>query len=954
MVVQQRPLVIADVLIRLDQRQRTIGHLNEVAAFVEGPRSLQGGELRDTEVVTTAVEVRIDKARITRDVVGGVTRRIGQQREQRPERISSDHQPVQYCQVVGVVVQQLGRRVTIVREAARREQAGLDEVQRGRVIIVQPEERAVLVDDIVAQHRIGEGQPVRLNVRCDVSHELCHLRAVQPRHDTRGLRRGQRFAHCIGGIGQVERQRRSGRGVVVGHRVVADNHPQGVLDGDTTAGQARGVVVNHIVGDQHVVPGIDRIQAAGDIHAVGLMDADTAAVARTGEVAADEVGVDGDGARAGAQQKPGDRLWRQARLAADEDAAAVNRVGLGERLVEVNDVIFYLSPVRPTQVADAGTVALAVVAADPVLLDPVLICTRVQGDTGTRAAEGIAVLGDVVVVDTDPIIHRVGVVQSANLIDESRMADPDAAAVEAGVGGEAVVADIEELIIAVGHNSTALAGADDGEAVDTRTAVLRTAEAVKPDSLAGDENTRTLLGSEIRRTQCREAYCAQLLARQQIDVAVTYQQVDLGTPGLDLLGRHLAGVEGHGPRAPALEFDRLVHDGQLVVNAGRHQDQVAGVSELDGVLDGGEAAVTDSEHIVELIHTVRRAVAVGTDSILRAADIDANRQGHTDRRLDRCRHTALAGHDDLVVTRRLAGIHLGIDTCSTPVDDIEVGNFVAIGVLQMHRARATTEVVVAGDKALRLGNAIPLGIGHLYRTAHGQDTDLLGIGHSAAGSDEGTTAAAVVAPLHPLNHGCPIRALAVHREADGIGEGRDGDHRGVQVGDGARHVLEGIAELTELRVEERIDDKLRRIPPWHKSRIRDRARIVHTGDDHIRRHARGLRQVGRIGGRQQGVELAVLVRIDAGHLGTVPVVEADRGKGRCILLAEGRGVRVEFVGQVVQRHAGDIARNGHVGHDHEVDGGVLRAGQLQLLAVAEGTCLAGKGRGGVGGVDAID
>ncbi len=119
-------------------------------------------------------------------------------------------------------------------------------------------------------------------------------------------------------------------------------------------------------------------------------------------------------------------------------------------------------------------------------------------------------------------------------------------------------------------------------------------------------------------------------------------------------------------------------------------------------------------------------------------------------------------------------------------------------------------------------------------------------------------------------------------------------------------------------------------------RVRDRARVIHAGDDHIRRHARRLRQVGRVGGRQQGVELAVLVRIDTVDLGAVPVVEADRGKGRCVLLAEGGRVRVELVGQVVQRHTRDVARDRHVGHDEEVDGGVLRARQLQLLAVAEG------------------
>ncbi len=75
--------------IRLDQRQRTVGHLDEVAAFVEGTRGLQGGELLNLQVIPAAVEVRVDEVRITRDVAGVLTRRIGQQREQRPEGIPS-------------------------------------------------------------------------------------------------------------------------------------------------------------------------------------------------------------------------------------------------------------------------------------------------------------------------------------------------------------------------------------------------------------------------------------------------------------------------------------------------------------------------------------------------------------------------------------------------------------------------------------------------------------------------------------------------------------------------------------------------------------------------------------------------------------------------------------------------------------------------------------------------
>ncbi len=170
-------------------------------------------------------------------------------------------------------------------------------------------------------------------------------------------------------------------------------------------------------------------------------------------------------------------------LTADEDAAAVNRVGLGEGLVEDHDVVLDAAAVGQAQVADAATVALAEVAADPVLLDPVGVGARVQRDAAARAAEGAAVLGDVVVVDADPVVHRVGVVRPIRSSGQGRVADTDAAAVEAGVGGEAVVADVQELVVAVDHDAAALARADDGEAVDARAAVCRVTEAVGPVAL---------------------------------------------------------------------------------------------------------------------------------------------------------------------------------------------------------------------------------------------------------------------------------------------------------------------------------------------------------------------------------------------------------------------------------------------------------------------------------------
>ena len=166
------------------------------------------------------------------------------------------------------------------------------------------------------------------------------------------------------------------------------------------------------------------------------------------------------------------------------------------------------------------------------------------------------------------------------------------------------------------------------------------------------------------------------------------------------------------------------------------------------------------------------------------------------------------------------------------------------------------------------------------------------------------------------------RPLAVRRIGDRAGEGRDRLHRGIEIGDRTRHVLEGVAELAELRVPERVG-------------LGADTGIVHAGDQHVRRHTRRLRQVGRVGRRHHQVVAAVGVGVDPGDLRTVPVVETDRHVGWRILLAEGRGVRVELVTQVVEDHARDVARYRHVGHHPELGGRILRSAQRHPLAVAE-------------------
>ena len=93
-----------------------------------------------------------------------------------------------------------------------------------------------MLDDGVADHRIRE----RFGHRS--SHPTqAEIGAVGARHDTRW--------RCIDLVERTRRegQGRGGRGFVVRHRVVPDRHQDGVLDRDTAAGQARNIVVDHVV-----------------------------------------------------------------------------------------------------------------------------------------------------------------------------------------------------------------------------------------------------------------------------------------------------------------------------------------------------------------------------------------------------------------------------------------------------------------------------------------------------------------------------------------------------------------------------------------------------------------------------------------------------------------------------------------------------------------------------------
>ena len=241
-----------------------------------------------------------------------------------------------------------------------------------------------------------------------------------------------------------------------------------------------------------------------DILAIDAEELDTAAVTGAGQVAADHIAVDRDAAAARREQQSG-VVGHQARLAGDEDAATGGGAGLGEGLVEQDHVVRDHAVVRQTQVTDTSAAAGAEVTADPVLLHGVLIGTGVQRQTTARTATA-AVPGDVVVVDADEVVLGIGVEVGVTLLrDQLRVANTDTAAEGTGIAGDAVVADLEVLGVAVDHDAAAGAGTDDAEAVDTGAAVLRIAEALVAGTLAGHEDAGALFGREHRLGQRREA-----------------------------------------------------------------------------------------------------------------------------------------------------------------------------------------------------------------------------------------------------------------------------------------------------------------------------------------------------------------------------------------------------------------------------------------------------------------
>ena len=229
-------------------------------------------------------------------------------------------------------------------------------------------------------------------------HQQREVAAVGAGDDARRLRQGDvRVIGC--------RQCRGRRRVVVGDGVVAEVGRHRVLDGHAATGETRDIVRDHVVEQVDVAPGSAGARARRHVRAVDVLESDAAAVAGPGQVAPDQVGVDADGAGAGADQVAVRGL--QSRLAADVDSAAGLGAGLAEGLVEDDGVVLDQAVVREAQVADTGAAAGAEVAADPVLLDLVAVGARHQADAAADAVGVDAtVLDHEVVVDADLIVER--------------------------------------------------------------------------------------------------------------------------------------------------------------------------------------------------------------------------------------------------------------------------------------------------------------------------------------------------------------------------------------------------------------------------------------------------------------------------------------------------------------------------------------------------------------------
>ena len=726
----------------------------------------------------------------------------------------------------------------------------------------------------------------------------------------------------VAGPGEGHLRRR--RAVVVGDGVVGDPHAQRILQGHATRGAARHVVDDDVVEQPDQVPRTRG--AARHIEAVHLLQTDTGTLTRAGVVALDQVGVDGDVAGTGRET-----THRQRRRTADEDAAAVRIGALVEVLVEDDRVVGDLAAVGETQLPDAAAVTHGVIAADVVAGHQVIGRTVTQRYAAAGTELRAAVLRYPVVADTHVIIEgiRITAEERVGIVDQLRMADADTAAIGAVVAHHAVVGDFQEPRVAAGQDAAAVVGAGDGDAVDTGVAGVDEDMPVRcaaggrvgghhenPGPFFGAEQQRLVVGCVVTQGLPRQRIEGAIdtrdhgrLARIRIDRRAGRAVGDVGgagrrtAAGIHLLVKQrapvlqrqrarLGGVDGHGWSAPALQLDLLVHDHELVIGAGRDENEVAIYRRrrIDDLLDA--AASGD-----QLRHTVF----------------------HRHRDTDLGGRTAGASHHQLPGGG--VGRHRHGDSVGAPGVDRQ--SHAIQGDLATRPQCA--ETIVALDGLGGTGKVgVVIGIRHIDGADGNDRQRAASLGQVRAGQ-------AVVADAIDLWRS--LAEFAVERVLIAACIGRNRDHRCIKVGGLAGQILQRVAELAVLTAKERVDLRLR-IGGAGDRIIGDRTRMVHARHHHVRSHARREWRVDGERGRHQEVEGAEFVRIHTGQFAARPVADRDRQVRRCVFLAEGGRVDVELARHVVEDEADAVAGHGRFRIEEEVGCRVAAGLHVEQLHVA--------------------
>ena len=580
-----------------------------------------------------------------------------------------------------------------------------------------------------------------------------------------------------------------------------------------------------------------RVGRARHVSTVHPLQPDAAAVPALGEVAADGVFGDGHVARA-ERNRPGDR-----RLAGDEDAAAVSGAGLLEALVEEDTVVVDGAVLAVAEVADAAAVGLAEVAADPVVVDLVVVASGEDRQARASAAgqagsfDG-AVLRDLVVMDLDAHVEP----ESSDLPGggpcrqrlelEARDTDADAAVEGAGVAVDAVVGDMEVVRPAVDVDAAAGVATRDADAVDARVGAEEVAVGDRA-AVSADRSTRAhvraghdvgdVLGKhrdaralfraehsgledddaagDLLRRQLADLRRELLGARDRVDAE---QRVDARPPDLELGGRVLGRVDDDRPGADALQPHRLPHDHQLVVGAGVDQDEIARRRCIDRQLDGaGSGSAGDG----------LTGVAAGHAPGRRGLDVDGDGVN---------RLLAGGGGDLELLSAQGAGGDSARDLQVAPGDVGERNG--ADG----HGPGRTAEAVVANDGGHAGGRPAARERPAVGRVRHvlvaqGGDRQRL-----SRGGDPRTGTVAV----DPADGRSGGRRRAGQGAVDRVvagSEGRERQERRVEVRRLARHVRVRVAEVAVRRIVLRVGDQPR---AGRIGRIGDRTGVVDAGDQH--------------------------------------------------------------------------------------------------------------------------